>query len=285
MQELFKTRRTPPIAGTACLLLLAMTGGACALSHEPRLVTFPQLKSKPVLHIAGVFDYRTAIASIDAILRRDLGFEAFPVTYAFYPSRTAFEGALVQRGHAPAFARTTARTMIAVGGHRGVLINDAALSAMEWPDRTLLLAHELTHSLQYELAGGRRGTSDQWLREGFADWASIRTLERLDGGSMRRFKARRERELRAAGRTAVPALGEMTTFQQWVEIGATRGAAAYAKSFLAVDLLIERHGVASVLDYFTRFAESEDRTGNFEAAFGRTLNEFDGAVQATLWPR
>jgi hypothetical protein len=77
----------------------------------------------------------------------------------------------------------------------------------------------------------------------------------------------------------------MITFQQWVEIGATRGAAAYAKAFLAVDLLIERHGVSSVLDYFTRFADSEDRTGNFEAAFGRTLEDFDVAVQATLWPR
>jgi hypothetical protein len=31
-----------------------------------------------------------------------------------------------------------------------------------------LLAHELTHTVQYELGGGHRGTSDQWLREGFA---------------------------------------------------------------------------------------------------------------------
>jgi hypothetical protein len=56
------------------------------------------------------------------------------------------------------------------------LLNELRLSNLEWGDRVALLAHEMAHSFQYELGGGRRGTSDQWLREGFADWVAIGVL-------------------------------------------------------------------------------------------------------------
>jgi len=35
-----------------------------------------------------------------------------------------------------------------------------------WPDRVRFLAHEFTHTIQFDLAGGRHGSSQQWLREG-----------------------------------------------------------------------------------------------------------------------
>ncbi|MBI2220617.1 MAG: hypothetical protein HYU53_05360 [Acidobacteria bacterium] len=42
----------------------------------------------------------------------------------------------------------------AVGGYRRVLLNEAAIARQEWPARVASLAHELGHSLQYELGGG-----------------------------------------------------------------------------------------------------------------------------------
>jgi hypothetical protein len=267
-----------------CLFLITMST-SCALPREQQLVVIPQAGLRPVTHIDRIFDYRTAVASIASILERDLGLAPFPVTFRFYPNRPAFEAALVAGGYDPNFARATASTMMAVGGHRGVLLNEGALGVRSWPERTALLAHELAHSLQYELGGGRRGTSDQWLREGFAEWLSIRVIERLDGISLGTFRLQRQNEVRAVGRAHTPALSAMITFRQWVEVSGRRGAAAYAHAFLAVDFLIEHHGIAAILDYFARFASSEDRAANFRAAFGQDLDAFESALTTRLCPK
>jgi hypothetical protein len=175
--------------------------------------------------------------------------------------------------------------MTAVGGHRGVLLNDAKLASLAWADRVALLAHEFGHSLQYELGGGRRGTSDQWLREGFADWLSARVLERLDVLTMASVRRERQRQLRSAGRSKTPSLSELVTFPQWVRAGERQGVQMYALAFLAVDQLLERHGAAAVAGYFTRFAKSQDRVTNFREAFGEDVETFEASLTATLWRR
>jgi hypothetical protein len=238
-----------------------------------------------VSRLEQIYDYRTAAATVASIIDRELGVPPFPITLRFYPHRDGFEKALLDVGYDAALARSTARIMTAVGGHRGVLLNDEKFESLPWPERVALLAHELGHSLQYELGGGRRGTSDQWLREGFADWLSIRVLERLDGVSMTAFRRERQRELRAGGRSKTPSLAGLGTFRQWVQAGERHGVAAYALSFLAVDFLLERHGVQAVLGYFKRFAASEDRAGNFHSAFGQDLDSFEAALAARLWNR
>jgi hypothetical protein len=66
----------------------------------------------------------------------------------------------------------------------------------------------------------------------------------------------------------MPALAEMSTFPQFVALASRNDVAPYAQAFLAVDALIERHGLPAVIRYFELFAASQDRTGNFTAAFG-----------------
>jgi hypothetical protein len=263
----------------------AAFASACATSSEPRLITVPEPGLRPVSRLEQIFDYGTAAATVVSVVDRELGLPPFPITLRFYPHRDAFEKALLDVGYDAALARSTARIMTAVGGHRGVLLNDEKFGSLPWPERVALLAHELGHSLQYELGGGRRGTSDQWLREGFADWLSIRVLERLDGVSMTAFRRERQRELRAAGRSRTPPLADLGTFRQWVQAGERHGVTPYALSFLAVDFLLERHGVQAVLGYFKRFAASEDRAGNFHSAFGQDLESFQAAVAARVWNR
>ena len=232
-----------------------------------------------------VRDYATAAATVARIFERDLGFPSFPVTFEFYPHGNAFEKKLIAIGYDVPLARATAGTMIAVGGYRGVLLNDAKFGLLPWTARVEMLAHELGHSLQYELGGGKRGTSDQWLREGFAEWLSIRVLERLDAASMATVRRDRHRDLRAAGRSSTPRLADLVTFPAWVRAGERHGATMYVLAFLAVDFLLERHGIRAVVDYFTRFAKSDDRIGNFRAAFGEDIDRFETALAARLWKR
>lgn len=236
----------------------------------------------PAARIGQIHDYRTAAVTIASVVDRDLGFGSFPVTFRFYPGRAAFEAALLGAGYDRTLAQRTARTMVAVGGHRGVLVNSDALEALEWPERVGLLAHEVGHSLQYELGGGKRGTSDQWLREGFADWLSVRVLEKLQNGSAGAILRQRRRALPAPGRSTAPALGELVTFPQWVQAGERHGAAMYALSFFAVDFLLKRHGLEAFVGYFKRFATSDDRVANFREAFGEDLESFERALDDSL---
>lgn len=43
---------------------------------------------------------------------------------------------------------------MAIGGHRGVLLNEAKLAPRSWIDRVALFAHELTHSCSTSSAEG-----------------------------------------------------------------------------------------------------------------------------------
>lgn len=270
-------------AGVAVVVITAVVGGACASSLEPRLVSLPGDGVRPATRIESIFDDRVAVATVAGILQRDLGVPPFPVTFAIYPHERAFEEALLDTGYNAALARSTSKTMVGVGGHRRVLLNGRGLERMSVPQRVQLLAHELGHSLQYELGGGHRGTSDQWLREGFADWFAIRTLEKLRVTTLATVRAQRTREVAAVAQHRVPPLSDLVTFPQWVHAGEQHGSVTYLYSFLAVDMLIERHGVQRLLDYFSRFAAAQDRAGNFQSSFGEPLESFEVTLQTRLW--
>jgi hypothetical protein len=237
---------------------------------------------RPASHLGAIHSYERALVTIAGVFERDLGFPPFPVTLEFHPDREAFEAALLESGYDPALAKNTANTMAAVGGHRQVLVNESVLVPLSWPSRVAMLAHELTHTLQYEWGGGVRGASDQWLREGFAEAISARVIERL--GALPRDAMRRQKldELRAMSRDRVPRLDEMATFPDWVEVNRRTGVAPYAYAFLAADHLIERHGTTAVVRYFELFASPGDRRQNFRTAFGEDLASFEEALLAQL---
>jgi hypothetical protein len=264
------------------LLLLVLALSGCATPTGPRLLSTPNDSVRPAKHIDSILDYGVAVASITAVLERDFNLPRFPVVFYFFSDYRAFEAGLVESGYSQSLARDTARRMEAVGGYGRVLLNEAAFARQEWPSRVASLAHELGHSLQYELGGGRRGLSDQWLREGFAEWLSMRVIDRLRGLTYSEARHRYVMQLRRANRARAPALAEMVTFPQWVAVNGRRDIAPYAQAFLAVDFLIERHGVAAVLDYFRRFAGSQDRVANFHAAFGEDLEAFEAAFRGQI---
>ncbi len=272
------------LAGARHLCVAAAVGAsACAISHEPYVVSIPQPSVRAALTLDEIGDYRTAAVTIASIFDRQLGIPRFPATLEFYPHTDAFEKALLRVGYDADLARSTAARMTAVGGYRGVMLNDGKFGQLSTPQRVAMLAHEMAHSFQYELGGGKRGASDQWLREGFAEWLSIRVIERLDGVSMATIRRDRQRELRAAGRSRTPRLAELVTFPEWVRASDRYKETMYAVAFVAVDTLLERHGLPAVIDYFKRFAGSDDRAANFRAAFGEDLESFETALSGRLW--
>ena len=266
------------------IAVAALCASACLTSPEPHIVTIPQPSVRAASSLDEIGDYRTAAVTIAAIFDRQLGIPRFPATLEFYPHTGAFEKALLKIGYDVDLARATAARMTAVGGYRGVMLNDSKFGLLSTPQRVGMLAHELGHSFQYELGGGKRGASDQWIREGFAEWLSVRVVERLNGVSMASIRRDRLRELRAAGRSKTPRLADLVTFPAWVRASERYSDTMYGLAFVAVDVLLERRGMPAVIDYFRRFATSDDRRTNFAAAFGEDLESFEAQLRERLWP-
>lgn len=261
--------------------VVAIAGVACTTAlREPWVIDSPSLKATPVARADWVGSWPQALASVLEVFQSRLGLPPLEVRLVFLPDDPTFERLLLEIGYPPDLARDTTRTMTAIGGRRSVLLNESRMADDGWPARVGLLAHELTHVLQYELGGGVRGTSDQWLREGLADWVELQVLVELRAVDAALVRADLLRRTKSAD---LPPLSAIATFPAWVaENRARPDVDLYAAAQVAVQLLIERDGVDASLDYFRRFAASQEREAHFEAAFGRTIDAFDAEFRQYL---
>lgn len=229
--------------------------------------------------------HESAVRGIAAILARDL---ALPVpehvTVFVYSSRKVFERGLVEDARvAPARAAELSDFAIGIGKRRQLLLNDegADHAGREW---LRLIAHELAHVCQIELARGE-GRGEQWLAEGMAEWVAFNALERLrlDTMAKRREAARmgiRNHAALVAARLDLETLGSPRGFT--LRHRREGSLPTYQLAFLMADYLIEREGFARVITYFRTFAEGQDRRGNFERAFSQTLDDFEREILAYL---
>lgn len=228
-----------------------------------------------------LLSYESAVRVVAAIMVAEMG---LPLPSRFtvfvYPSRTAYAEGLATSGRMPARrAEEIAAYSVGLGQHRRLFINDEALRGTCRRAWLAVVTHELTHSAQYELSGGRRGRSEQWLREGMADWVAARVLDRLGDTT---FRAERSRVIGDIARMR-PALGDESL--DLVDLGQPRGwetrhlragdRRTYRLAFLVTDELIRRSGWARLVEYFRAFVDSDDRFDNFRQAFGLSLDEFE----------
>ena len=273
---------TPPAArcGLGALALIVAVATGCArqtlilpVSIEPEVL---QAGARP----GSVRSYESAVHAVASIMVAELGLPLPQrLTVFVYPSRAAYAAGLASVGRmSPQRAEKIAAYSVGLGQHRRLFINDEALRGACPSVWLAVLAHELTHSAQYELSGGRRGRSEQWLREGMADWVAVRVLERLGETT---FPRRRERAL---GEVALAWSGREDTRFDLIELGGPlgwerrhlgSGQLTYRLAFLATDALIHRSGLDKLIDYFRAFADSDDRFNHFQAAFGVSLEEFE----------
>lgn len=242
---------------------------ALAAPHDDRDLTTPD----------------AAVRGIAAIMAKELGLPVPErVTVYVYPTRQGFEQGLIEDAHVPpARAAELSDFAIGVGRRRQLLLNaeGAQPPSREW---LRLIAHELTHVSQIELAQGE-GRGEQWLAEGMAEWVAFTVLERLglDTVDFRRATAR------AGIRTHAALVGARLDLET---LGTPRGFTlrhlregslpTYQLAFLMADYVIAREGLPQVVSYFGSFSRSKNRRANFQAAFGQSLEEFEREILAHL---
>jgi hypothetical protein len=226
-----------------------------------------------------------AIRGISAILVRDLSLP-LPSTFTayVYSGRQGFERGLIDDANvSPVRAAELSEFAVGIGKRRQLLLNDEGGTAhgREW---YRLIAHELAHVSQIELAGGE-GRAEQWLAEGMAEWVAFNVLERLgvDTVANRRHVAAagiRNHAALVAARLDLETLGNPRGFT--VRHLREGSLPTYQLAYLMADYLITRDGFPRVITYFRSFERRQDRHANFRDTFGQSLEQFETEVLAHL---
>jgi hypothetical protein len=229
--------------------------------------------------------HEAAVRGIAAVMMKDLRLPVpEQVTVYVYDSRPVFEQGLIRDANvSPVRAAELSDFAIGVGKRRQLLLNDEAYDrrGREW---LRLIAHELAHVAQIELAQGE-GRGEQWLAEGMAEWVAFSVLERLglDTVAQRRGLAAagiRNHAALVAARLDLETLGTPRGFT--VRHLREGSLPTYQLAFLMADYLIARDGFPRVVEYFRSYGERRDRRENFQRAFGQTLEQFEREVLAHL---
>jgi len=223
-------------------------------------------------------DYEDTLSAIACVFAREFNLSVHGIYVLFHSNERAFESSLASANKFDAtYARQTATWAVALSTTERIFVNEAVLSRLPWPEQIRVLAHELAHTAQYRLAGGRKSTSDQWLREGVAEWMASSIVDSLKLAPLAKRKALALARVSKAGRDgALPALHRMVTFYDFAALRSTLGnPATYDQAFIAADFLIQCCGLPSILQYFRLFGQSDDRLQNFRTAFGKDLSTFE----------
>ena len=275
-----RTCAAPVLVAAACL----PAAGPAWAGQAARVITIDSVRGIPRCPLRAVTDYEGALASTVSVLEQDLGFPRLASTVLLLPDSAALRDSLLREGHPASVSAEAAEALSAVASAHAVRINERAMRRLQWPARVHVVAHELAHVAQNQLSGGRKGTSEQWLREGLAEWVAWRVLEILGHGELRRALREARDGVGWEGRRGWrPRLADLSTFDGWVRsMGERPARLLYDEALLATSALIEEHGLPAVLDYFSRAAGCDDRKANFRAAFGQEGTSFEARFDYTV---
>ena len=266
-------------------MLLVVATADCSSNRIVLPLSLDSLELAPPADARALDTTQAAVRGIAAIMAKTFGLPVpRQVTVFVYDGRRAFEQGLIYDARvSPVLAAKLSDFAIGIGAQGQVLLNQDASDRIS-REQLRLIAHELTHVSQIELAGGE-GRGEQWLAEGMAEWVAFSTLERLGLDSLQRRRQSATAGIRhhatlLRGSLDLEAHGTPRAFTAWHLREGTR--TTYQLTFLMADYLIAHQGLDRMKAYFASFRGSLDRQGNFERAFGGTMAAFETDVIAAL---
>lgn len=252
-------------------LILGAAAGCSAVMDSPpatKITGHPVFRPKMPQQVTNL---QEAIATILTACD-DLGLPPVdPLYLQLYINANAY--AYYARDFAPLPKDFVPLTVAQAYGNK-LYINLEQKRGQTWASLLRRLAHDYGHNVQYVLAG-RPKSGRQWMTEGFADWVAAKVMDKLEWESYASSLSRARREIARYGAGA-PRLSQLESAAAWAkaleqEMGRVK---TYHVAFLAVDRLIEKHGIAAMMNYFA--------TEDFSAAFGTAPADFERQVQALL---
>jgi hypothetical protein len=277
-------RRKHSVVGLVLSAAVALASVCASAGSQPRLIPFPDTEHGTVRPDGPITGYPSALAAVSSVMESTMGFPPLEGALRLYPNKLSLAAGIIREGYDASYASQMAGAIRGIGTPGNILLNESALRGLSWSAKTALLAHELTHVAEYKLADGRRSNLDQWLREGLAEWVAWQVMDSLKLGSQADRRQLAVANLRKARRhDQLPVFDELLAARAWLALPDHQlPGLMYDEAFLAADLLIARHGLASTLEYFRLVGGSDDHLANFKQAFGENRWSFHQAFMAHL---
>jgi hypothetical protein len=251
----------------------------------PQVIPISYISGSGSPTLARSSNYSMQAAAIASALVTELNLTNFESVLYVYFSLDDFKIALVKEEDLAGSADLKGDVIATVAACSNKKILAYWSSSVPWAMRVKSLAHEITHLAHFALGNWSCSRQEHaWLMEGFANWMAFRIVERL---SVTTFNAEREDFLNGVrafrSKQEFPSLKLLSPYRDWLKMLQVIGyPATYQQSFFAVDYLIERNGLNSVVKYFTLFEHSADADKNFKAAFGVEFSDFESDFSSYL---
>lgn len=263
---------------------LALAGPSAAAppcrEHEIRLAPAPPRALGPEATAPEVID---AAASV---IRGDLGLPFSPWYKAYVcGDEAAFaEGLLRQLGvRAVGSDWRIVPSAVGVATPVGVFLRGDYLLRASLRRRVTVVAHELAHLSQQDMARNREDRLPTWMVEGHADWVAFQVLDRL---GLQTYGESRAGVVRSVAGAVTPVehfpdLDTLAEHDAWSR--STRSVpATYGQASLAVGYLIERGSHAAVVKFMSSAVEADDPRDRWVDAFSFSYREFADEFRAYL---
>lgn len=271
---------------TIAMLFFVLAATACAFSTNKAPVSEVELRQAVTVEpLAGVTsekteDVRQAAEATVEFWREQSGLRLKQLPHiVLAKDRPAYRNEVMDRFNISELeaARKT-RGTDALTGKSIIVVN---ISGVPTPrQRTFLIAHEMTHQYQRQIAGTASGRS-MWLMEGMAEAAGAQVVARRGYWRLEQY---RENWQSGLSRTPdKPTLAELETVEDWSNALVRYGAAiTYKTAGLAVLQLTQRFGQQAVWEYFSGLGRGEPPETAFQHAFGIARGDFIAEFTASL---
>ncbi|MDR3591771.1 MAG: hypothetical protein P4N41_19120 [Negativicutes bacterium] len=265
----------PAAAGLALYLLMAALVLGCAHSGSgaptagQAVVT---VEATGGVTESAADEIRQAADDTVAFFRENSGLQLNQgVNILLTPDRKAYIREIVDRFKIsePEAERVSLGTHALTGG-RLIIVDMSGVPTVR--QKTFLIAHELTHQIQRQIAGSQAGQV-KWLLEGMAETTGAQVVSRRGYLSLDEYRNNWRSGLQQAADK--PDLAELKSADGWSASLARYGSAAtYKTAGLAAMTLTERFGQQKVLDYFSGLGRGESPEDSFQKAFGIPMADF-----------
>ena len=157
----------------------------------------------------------------------------------------------------------------------GVFLRGDYLARTSFRRRVTVVAHELAHLSQQDLARQRDERLPVWMLEGHADWVAFQVLDLFGVQAYAESRAVVVRSVTGAVTPIehFPDLDTLADHESWNR--STRSVpATYGQAFLAVEYLIERSSRAALVKFMSSSVEADDPRERWADVFSMPYRAF-----------
>ena len=199
-----------------------------------------------------------------------------PVTIVLTRNRKAFLTEAASRFGISEFeVNRVGKGVDALSGARFIVINvDGTPTPRQ---RMFLLAHELTHQYQRQIAGVK-AVEVKWMLEGMAEAVGAQVVARSGFMSVEQYKANWQTGICMAKNK--PVLTQLRTSQEWSSALSVYGSGlTYKTAGLGNLILLEQYGMQSVIQYFAEIGKGKNSNEAFQNAFDVEILQFERSLE------